>query len=94
MRALLCLIRPSICGFGRIHVVLNEIAERTGGDELDASKAPLELGAGDFRKSTDKAEQSADLRWVFMMLACLLPLDVALRRVQLDFGWIRQSLPP
>ncbi|HRA88155.1 MAG TPA: hypothetical protein PK992_08800, partial [Planctomycetaceae bacterium] len=28
--------------------------------------------------------------WYLMLFACLLPLDVALRRVQLDLGWVKR----
>jgi len=64
-------------------IVLRRVAERTGGRVLSGDEA-----AGDIfvekRETRRKARPIFD--WFLILLACLIPLDVALRRIQLDYA--------
>lgn len=70
-------------------ILLREIAERTGGRELTGRETGKELYA-----VPRSAKQSSKplLDWFLFALAILLPLDVGLRRVQIDWqvvrGWL------
>jgi uncharacterized membrane protein len=70
-------------------IVLQSIAQKTGGAELmgDATKEVKSLYAQENR--TAKAASSPILDWILILLACLIPLDVGLRRVQLDMAVIK-----
>ena len=64
--------------------VLQEIARKTGGRVLSASDLDLYHPARQPRESS-----SPVIDWFLILLACLVPLDVAVRRVQLDWSLIR-----
>ena len=67
-------------------IVLNEIARRTGGRVLNGQ----EKGDDVFVQDRQPRASSQPLADVFLMLlACLVPLDVAVRRVQIDWALIR-----
>ena len=63
---------------------LKDIAERTGGRVLTGQETVL----FDFERVT-KESSRAVIDWFLILLACLVPLDVGLRRVQLDFSVIK-----
>jgi len=69
--------------------VLTEIARKTGGRVLSSTDTDLFHPARQPRESS-----SPVIDWFLILLACLIPLDVAVRRVQLDGsvirGWFRR----
>jgi uncharacterized membrane protein/Mg-chelatase subunit ChlD len=77
---------PEYLRFKSDPLMLKQIAERTGGRLL--TQADLDL----FRPERKPRESSKPVfDWFLLVLACLIPLDVGLRRVQLDWsvvaGW-------
>lgn len=67
-------------------ITLREIAERTGGRIL----AGQETGKDLFTVPREPKETSRSIvDWMLILLACLIPLDVGVRRVQLDWSVIR-----
>lgn len=81
---------PEYLRFQSNPIVLEEIAEQTGGQTLDADLPPEELAARIFGRREEKKATRPVFDWFLMALACLIPLDVAVRRVQLDFSWLKQ----
>ncbi|MEX2213158.1 MAG: glutamine amidotransferase [Phycisphaeraceae bacterium] len=70
-------------------IVLQQIAERTGGRELSG----LETGDQVFLHDGEPKRSSRPIvDWFLILLCCAVPLDVGLRRVQIDFetikGWL------
>lgn len=78
---------PEYLRFRSNPLLLKEIAERTGGHILSASDL-------DFfpRQRTPRETSRPVFDWFLFALAILLPLDVAVRRVQLDWSVIRDWL--
>ncbi len=75
---------PEYLRFRSDPILLQQIAARTGGRLLDASTTDL------FHPARQPRESSRPVfDWFLILLACLLPLDVAVRRVQLDWALIR-----
>ena len=77
---------PEYLRFKSNPIALKQIAERTGGRVL--TPADLDL----FHPPRSTRESSRPIfDWFLLALACLIPLDVGLRRVQLDWqviaGW-------
>ncbi len=65
-------------------LLLNQIAERTGGRVL--SREDVEI----FNASRKTRESSRPVfDWFLIGLACLIPLDVGVRRVQLDWALVK-----
>lgn len=78
---------PEFLRFRSNPIVLEEIAQRTGGQRLDPDIATdIIYGRRDPKQSSNPV-----FDWFLMALAILVPLDVAIRRVQLDWyvikGW-------
>ncbi|WP_417396551.1 VWA domain-containing protein [Gimesia chilikensis] len=78
---------PEFLRFRSNPIVLEEIAQRTGGQRLDPANATdIIYGRRDPKQSSNPV-----FDWFLMALAILVPLDVAIRRVQLDWyvikGW-------
>lgn len=77
---------PEYLRFRSDPVTLRKIADRTGGRVLTGQ----ETGKGLFtipREPKETSKSVVDL--LLMVLACLIPLDVGIRRVQLDWSVIR-----
>ncbi len=78
---------PEYLRFKSDPILLKQIAERTGGRVLTPADLDLFHPARKTRESTKPV-----FDWFLIVLACLIPLDVALRRVQLYWqlvwGWI------
>jgi Ca-activated chloride channel homolog len=72
---------PEYLRFRSNPIVLQDIAEKTGGTVLDKEHAVDEI-----YKAHRKPKQSSRpiFDWFLVALACLLPLDVAFRRIQID----------
>ncbi len=76
---------PEYLRFRSNPIALEEIRKRTGGRELKGEETGTEL----FRKPRkSKASSQSVVDWFLLVLACLIPLDVAVRRVQLDWAMI------
>ncbi|MCX5662731.1 MAG: VWA domain-containing protein [Planctomycetota bacterium] len=67
-------------------ILLREIAERTGGRELTGKETGKELY--DVKRAVKQSSKPL-LDWFLLALAILLPLDVGLRRVQIDWQVVR-----
>lgn len=80
---------PEYLRFRANPIVLRDVAERTGGREIDVSQEPEQVTAQIFGDRDPKTSKSRIFDWFLMVLACLVPLDVAVRRVQIDLSWIR-----
>jgi hypothetical protein len=75
---------PEYLKFRSDPIVLKQIAERTGGRVLDGSMLDL------FHPQRQSRESSLPvIDWFLLIIACLVPIDVAVRRVQLDWSVIR-----
>ncbi len=75
---------PEYLRFRSDPVLLQQIAARTGGRVLSATETDI------FHPPRETRESSRPVfDWFIIVLACLLPLDVAMRRVQLDWSVIR-----
>ncbi len=83
---------PEYLRFRANPIVLRDIAERTGGKELLTDQTPEEMAQTIYGNRKPKRSSRPIFDWYLMGLACLLPLDVAVRRVQLDFAWLKKLL--
>lgn len=81
---------PEYLRFEANPIVLKEIAEQTGGEKLDGDATPEELAKTIYGRRQPKRSSRPVFDWFLMALACLIPLDVAIRRVQVDFGAFRR----
>jgi hypothetical protein len=72
---------PEYLRFRSNPIVLKEIADKTGGTVLKK-----ETAVDDIYRAHRKPKQSTRpiFDWFLVALACLLPLDVAFRRIQID----------
>ncbi len=77
---------PEYLRFRSDPIVLKQIAERTGGRVLTANDLDLFHPERTTRESTRPV-----FDWFLILLACLIPLDVAVRRIQLDWPAIRDT---
>jgi hypothetical protein len=79
---------PEYINFRSNWNVLREIQSETGGQmlEIDAPAASL------FDRREPKSSSQPIFDWFLIALACLVPLDVAVRRVQLDWYSIKTLL--
>lgn len=77
---------PEYLRFTANPIMLEQIAEKTGGQVLSK-----ETTADDIYRTRRQPKQSSRpvFDWFLIALACLIPLDVALRRVQLDWSVIK-----
>jgi uncharacterized membrane protein len=77
---------PEYLRFRSDPITLRQIAERTGGRILSGQESGKELFAIQ-REPKETSKSIVDL--LLILLACLIPLDVGVRRVQLDWSVIR-----
>jgi uncharacterized membrane protein len=80
---------PEYLRFRSNPIVLREIASRTGGVELTSRSTADDIYLRD-RKVKRTSRPVFD--WFLIALACLLPLDVAIRRVQIDIRTLMSLL--
>lgn len=73
---------PEYLRFRSNPIVLKEIAERTDGRLLTAASTADDIYSVD---REPKRSSRPIFDWFLIALACLLPLDVAVRRIQIDF---------
>ena len=86
---------PEYLKFESSPIVLREIAEQTGGVELqwdEDDEASDSLAETVFGRRKPKRTSQPVFDWVLMALACMIPVDIAIRRVQLDFSWMKKLL--
>lgn len=77
---------PEYLRFRSNPIVLRDIAERTGGRLLEGAETSADL----FPAERPRRISSASVvDWFLIILACLLPLDVASRRIQIDWALVR-----
>lgn len=80
---------PEYLRFRSNPLVLNRIAEETGGQELEKTSTAEEIYETN-RKPKRSSRPIFD--WFLIALAILVPLDVAIRRIQIDWyvikGWL------
>ncbi|MCA9016446.1 MAG: hypothetical protein KDA77_14025, partial [Planctomycetaceae bacterium] len=80
---------PEFLRFRSNPIVLEEIAERTGGQRLDPENAAKVI----YGRRDPKQSSNPVFDWLLIVLAILVPLDVGIRRVQLDWyvikSWFR-----
>lgn len=81
---------PEYLRFQANPIALREIAEQTGGDELDPDQSSEDLAKQIYGRREPKRSTRPVFDWFLMALACMIPLDVAVRRVQLDFSWLKR----
>ena len=65
-------------------IVLKNVAERTGGRELTGDPETVKTLFTEDRQPKRSSRPVFD--WLLIAVACLIPLDVAVRRVQLDWA--------
>src|SRR5690606_8287241 len=76
---------PEYLRFRSNPILLEQVRERTGGTLLTGESTAEQI----FNRRQPKQSTQPIFDWLLMALACLLPLDVAIRRVQLDWHVIR-----
>jgi len=77
---------PEYLRFRSDPIVLKGIAEATGGIEIDLNQEPEEIADQLYGNRKPRRSSRAIFEWFLMLFALLLPLDVAVRRVQMDLG--------
>ena len=80
---------PEYLRFEPNPIVLEDIAAKTGGQVLDPGAPTEELVDSIYGERKPKRSSRTVFDWFLMALACMIPLDVAVRRVQLDFSWLK-----
>ncbi|MDA1251478.1 MAG: VWA domain-containing protein [Planctomycetota bacterium] len=78
---------PEYLRFRSNPIVLDEIRNRTGGSLFTPDTPASEI----FEKRDPKRSSNPVFDWFLLALACLLPLDVAMRRIQIDL-WAVKNL--
>ncbi|QDT97433.1 VWA domain-containing protein [Gimesia aquarii] len=76
---------PEFLRFRSNPIVLEEIAEKTGGQRLNPDKAAEVI----YGRRAPKQSSNPIFDWFLIALAILVPLDVGIRRVQLDWYVIK-----
>ena len=82
---------PEYLRFRSDPILLRQIAQKTGGRLLTGRETGKDLFTV---KRVPKESSQPVLEWLLILLACLIPLDVAVRRVQLDWALIRGWIHP
>ncbi len=76
---------PEYLKFESNHVALQEIARETGGQQLSPKSTADDI----YGRRDPKRSSWPVFDWFLMSLACLVPIDVGIRRVQLDWSVIK-----
>ncbi len=77
---------PEFLRFRADPIVLGQIAEATGGRVLTGNETGEDVFV---RERQPRASSRPISDWFLVLLACLIPLDVGVRRIQLDWSLIR-----
>ncbi|MEZ5943307.1 MAG: VWA domain-containing protein [Planctomycetaceae bacterium] len=67
---------------------LQEIKDATGGTELTGDSTAADI----FNRRAPKDSSQPVFDWFLVLLACLIPLDVAVRRIQIDWASVAVAL--
>ena len=81
---------PEYLRFRANPLALSEIAESTGGKKLDIDIDAAEASKQLYGDRKPKRSSRPIFDWYLMLIAILIPADVAIRRVQLDTGWFKR----
>lgn len=79
---------PEFLKFTSNMATLKEIQTKTSGQEIDASTTSADI----YNRRKPKTSSQPVFDWFLIAIACLIPLDVAVRRVQLDWVAVMQAL--
>jgi uncharacterized membrane protein len=79
---------PEYINFRSNWAVLEQIMQETGGTRLEPTATSQEI----FNRRVPKQSSQPIFDWFLVALACLIPLDVAVRRVQLDWHTFKSLL--
>ncbi len=79
---------PEYMRFRSDPILLEQVAARTGGTMLNAESKAEDI----FNRRSPKKSTQPIFEWLLMALACLLPLDVGIRRVQIDGAALKSWL--
>ncbi len=79
---------PEYINFRSNWSVLEQIMQETGGTRLEPTATSEEI----YNRRVPKQSSQPIFDWFLVALACLLPLDVAVRRVQLDWHTFKSML--
>ena len=77
---------PEYLRFRSDPIMLRQIAERTGGRVLNGQETAKDVFSI-LREPKETSKSIVD--WLLILLACMIPIDVGVRRVQLDWSVIR-----
>jgi Ca-activated chloride channel homolog len=77
---------PEYLRFRSNPIVLNDIADRTGGRILQGQEKSADIFPAE---RPHRISSASVVDWFLIILACLLPLDVASRRIQIDWALVR-----
>ena len=80
---------PEYLRFRSNHQTLQEVADRTGGRVLTGDPAKDDIYS---RGRAPKRSSKPIFDWLLVALAILVPIDVALRRIQLDWASVKSAL--
>lgn len=76
---------PEYLRFESNHVALQEIAQKTGGERLNPDARSESI----YGRRQPKRSSWPVFDWFLTALVCLIPVDVGIRRVQLDWSVVR-----
>lgn len=79
---------PEFLKFTSNMSTLKEIKDQTNGEELDGTTTAEQI----YNRRSPKRSSKPVFDWFLIAIACLIPLDVAVRRVQLDWVTVMQTL--
>ena len=80
---------PEYLRFRSNPLVLNDIAEKTGGKPLDRTSTAEEIF---MTRRQPKSTSREVFDWFLFALAILVPIDVGVRRIQIDWRMVRDAL--
>lgn len=83
---------PEYVNFRSNWPILQQIMDETGGEQLDPTIGTEKLKDQLFGRRKPKQSSQPIFDWFLIAIACLIPLDVGFRRVQLDWHMIKRAL--
>lgn len=79
---------PEYLKFRSSPIALENVARKTGGQELTADATSASI----FNRRAPKQSSRPIFDWFLVALACMVPVDVGVRRIQIDFNAIKNWL--
>jgi len=83
---------PEYVNFRSNWPILQQIMEETGGEQIDPNSPAEQLQQQLYGRREPKQSSQPIFDWFLIALACLIPLDVGIRRVQLDWRSVKRAL--